>query len=150
MLFMPPGRAEPLVLPESSSRPVTEYKVAPFWEAEVVCSPALDGSLLIGLCVTDFSAPCVRLLLSTSTMTADNKAVKLSGQVASIQRAAENDYSRKLGFRFSAFSETPGQKEGRGIATASLALILSLQGVMWQTNMQVSVPRGTKCSRVQT
>src|SRR5215216_7302329 len=50
---------------------------------------------------------------------------------------------------FSAFSETPGQKEGRGIATASLALILSLKGVMWQTNMQVSVPRGTKCSRVQ-
>jgi len=47
-----PGARGAFLLSGSSLRPVTEYKVAPFWEVEFVCSPALDGSLLIGLCVT--------------------------------------------------------------------------------------------------
>jgi hypothetical protein len=71
--------------------------------------------------------PC-SLLASLSPSCAAVPIHELPRRLILGNRASGIRGSRKLGFRFSAFSETPGQKEGRGIANASLALILSLKG----------------------
>jgi hypothetical protein len=48
------------------------------------------------------------------------------------------------------FGGSGAQKEGQGIATASLAPYPFPQGVVSRINMQMSVPGLTKCHRAQT
>ena len=48
------------------------------------------------------------------------------------------------------FADRKAQKEGQGIATASLAPNPFPQGVMSRINMQMSVAGVTKCPRAQT
>jgi hypothetical protein len=78
-----------------------------------------------------------------------------------IHSIAEKGSSRKPGFRCIGCSETElpvlpysrklrGQKEGQGIATASLAPYPFPQGVMSRINMQMSVPGVTKGRRALT